>query len=63
MTTAIATRTVRYYEVCANDAYNVSVVLFTAQHLYDAQSYVGLNRSLKARIYAIYTDGNVLRVA
>ena len=61
MTTATAT--VRYYEVCARDAHNVSIVLFTAQSLHDAQAYVGLNRSLKARIFAVYTDGDVRRVA
>lgn len=62
MTTETAA-TVRYYEVCARDAYDVSVVHYTTEHYeYARQCALLLPRRIEPRIYAIYTDGNFERV-
>ena len=65
MTTATATTTVRHYEVVDRDAYGVSVVYYTTRWMEHAQAAASRisSGSRPARIFAVYTDGGVRRVA
>lgn len=58
------TATVRYYEVCSRDAWNVSQVEYTTKHIEHATACATrIAERHNPRIFAVYTDGDVRRVA